>query len=84
LRELAQRLIAGVRAVGKHDYGGRFPIGVSIGIATFPDRVGRVGELLDVADSAMYAAKREGRSTFVFGGLFDSAPQSSNVVPITR
>ncbi|MBC8752500.1 MULTISPECIES: diguanylate cyclase domain-containing protein [Paraburkholderia] len=36
LRELAGRLVSCVRAVGKNEFGGRFPIGVSIGIATYP------------------------------------------------
>ncbi len=68
LAELAERLIAGVRTVGEHAYAGRFPIGVSIGIATFPDSAGQVDQLLDVADAAMYEAKRSGRSTYVFSG----------------
>jgi diguanylate cyclase len=82
LRDLAERLIAGVRTVGTHEYGGRFSIVVSIGIATFPGRVGRVGELLDVADAAMYAAKRGGRSSYVFGGPSGSVP--SNLMLLTR
>ncbi|MBO7819322.1 diguanylate cyclase domain-containing protein [Burkholderia pseudomallei] len=82
LRELAGRLIAPVRLVGEHEHGGRFPIGVSIGIATFPDRVRTVEELLDVADAAMYAAKRAGRSTYSFGATPDS--ELSNVVKLTR
>jgi diguanylate cyclase (GGDEF)-like protein len=68
LREFAGRLIASVRAVGEKEFGGRFPIGVSIGIATYPDRVNEVEGLLDMADAAMYAAKRRGRSTYSFGG----------------
>lgn len=82
LRELAGRLIARVRLVGEHEHGGRFPVGVSIGIATFPDRVRTVEELLDVADAAMYAAKRAGRSTYSFGTTPDS--ELSNVVKLTR
>lgn len=82
LRELAERLISRVRLVGEHEYGGRFPIGVSIGIATFPDRVRTVEELLDVADAAMYAAKRSGRSTYSFGASPDA--DSSNVIRLTR
>ncbi|AIV91899.1 diguanylate cyclase domain protein [Burkholderia pseudomallei A79D] len=82
LRELAERLIARVRPVGEHEHGGRFPIGVSIGIATFPDRVTTVEELLDVADARMYAAKRAGRSTYSFGASPDA--ELSNVVKLTR
>ena len=82
LRELAESLIARVRLVGEREYGGRFPIGVSIGIATFPDRVRTVEELLDVADAAMYVAKRNGRCTYSFG----ASPEAnrSNVIKLSR
>jgi diguanylate cyclase (GGDEF)-like protein len=82
LIELAERLIARVRLVGEHEYGGRFPIGVSVGISTCPDRVRTVEELLDVADAAMYAAKRNGRSTFSFGASAEAPP--SNVIKLSR
>ncbi|WP_027215039.1 diguanylate cyclase domain-containing protein [Burkholderia sp. WSM2232] len=82
LRDLAERLLASVKAVGEREYGGRFAIGVSIGIATFPDRVKSVGGLLDVADAAMYVAKRSGRSTYSFGA--SSAAGLSNVIRLTR
>ena len=54
------------RAVSQAEYAGRFQIGLSIGIATYPDRVKNVRQLVDVADAAMYVAKRE-RSRFRFG-----------------
>lgn len=82
LRELADRLISRVRAVGEKEYGGRFPIGVSVGIATYPDRVDTIEELLDIADAAMYAAKRSGRSTYSFGA--SPGQDLSNVVKLTR
>ncbi|WMY11392.1 diguanylate cyclase domain-containing protein [Paraburkholderia phenoliruptrix] len=82
LRELAERLVSSVRAVGEREYGGRFAIGVSIGIATFPDRVRSIAGLLDVADAAMYAAKRSGRSTYSFGA--SRAAGVSNVIRMTR
>jgi diguanylate cyclase (GGDEF)-like protein len=82
LRELSERLISCVRVVGKKEFDGRFEIGVSIGIATFPDRVQSVEKLLDVADAAMYVAKRGGRSTWSFGVLSEQHP--SNVVRLKR
>ncbi|WP_207000841.1 GGDEF domain-containing protein [Trinickia mobilis] len=82
LRELALRLISRVRTVGETEYGGRFPIGVSIGIATYPDRVESIEKLLDVADAAMYVAKRSGRATYSFGESPGGGP--SNVVRLTR
>lgn len=66
LRRLAHRLIEQVHAVAQAEYAGRFSIGLSIGIATYPDRVTNIRQLLDVADAAMYVAKRE-RSSFRFG-----------------
>ncbi|MGN6316344.1 diguanylate cyclase domain-containing protein [Trinickia sp.] len=67
LRQLARRLIAQAQAVAQAEYAGRFAIGLSVGIATYPDRVKNVRQLIDVADAAMYAAKRERSSTFRFG-----------------
>jgi diguanylate cyclase (GGDEF)-like protein len=66
LRRLARRLIEQVHAVAQAEFAGRFSIGLSIGIATYPDRVTNIRQLLDVADTAMYVAKRE-RSSFRFG-----------------
>ena len=66
LRDLATRLTTSVRQVGEDQPDGRLPIGVSIGIATYPDGVDSIDGLLDAADAAMYAAKRAGRSSFAF------------------
>jgi diguanylate cyclase (GGDEF)-like protein len=63
---LARRLIEQVQAVAQAEFAGRFEIGLSIGIATYPDRVNNVRELIDVADAAMYRAKRQ-RMSFCFG-----------------
>jgi diguanylate cyclase (GGDEF)-like protein len=62
LRRLAHRLIEQVQAVAQAEYSGRFSIGLSIGIATYPDRVKNIRQLIEVADAAMYVAKREGSS----------------------
>ncbi|MFC0398901.1 GGDEF domain-containing protein [Paraburkholderia rhizosphaerae] len=82
LRELAGRLIERVQQIGQRDYGGRFPLGVSVGIATWPDRVDAVEQLLDVADAAMYTAKQAGRSTYRFGTR--PGRQQGNVVTLPR
>lgn len=42
-------------------------IGVSIGIACYPDNAASKGALLIVADKAMYAAKAAGKNTYQFG-----------------
>jgi diguanylate cyclase len=69
LRQLARRLVAQVQAAAKAEYASRFDIGLSVGIATYPDRVRNVRQLIDAADGAMYAAKRERASSFCFGPL---------------
>jgi diguanylate cyclase (GGDEF)-like protein len=82
LAEIAMRLIACVQAVGEKEFASRLPIGASVGIATYPDRVGSFGELLDVADAAMYAAKRSGPSAYSFG----SSPEkrSADLLSLVR
>jgi diguanylate cyclase len=82
LRDLAGRLIERVQEIGHRDYGGRFALGVSIGIATWPDRVDAVAQLLDVADAAMYSAKQGGRSTYRFGAR--PGRQQGKVVTLPR
>ncbi len=47
-------------------------IGVSIGIARYPDDAPSKGTLLMVADKAMYAAKATGKSTYRFGTAGDA------------
>ncbi|MCG7403032.1 diguanylate cyclase [Caballeronia zhejiangensis] len=66
LRELALRLADRVRDVRTSELGERFQIGVSIGIATYPDTASSIEGLLDAADAAMYEAKRAGTSSYVF------------------
>lgn len=82
LCELAMRLITYLREAGEREFGSRFPISVSVGIATYPDRVESIEELLDVADAAMYTSKQRGRSTYTFG---ETPPKrASNVVTLAR
>ena len=82
LRVLARRLIAQVQAVAQAEYGGRFQIGLSIGIATYPERVTNLRQLIDIADTAMYAAKRERSSSFRFGPV--TANDSAYDVRMTK
>ncbi len=44
-------------------------VGVSIGVAYYPDHAGTADELLSCADKAMYQAKSEGKNTFRFYSL---------------
>lgn len=58
---LLQALVAPFAAAG-HE----LVIGASIGISTFPDHGGKSEDLLQQADSAMYAAKLSGKNRIVF------------------
>ncbi|MCR4302726.1 MAG: diguanylate cyclase [Gallionella sp.] len=49
-------------------------IGVSVGIACYPEDSAVESELLVTADKAMYAAKAAGRNTYRFGSVPDEAP----------
>ena len=58
------------RAIAREKFDGeeKQPLGkltLSIGVATFPDDAKREGTLLDRADHALYAAKKEGRNRVV-------------------
>ncbi|HEY1930785.1 MAG TPA: bacteriohemerythrin [Acetobacteraceae bacterium] len=62
---VAQRLIEAARQpipVG----GDELALGVSVGIAVFPEHAGTTDDLLAAADSALYAAKRHGRGRFAW------------------
>jgi len=68
---LAAKLIAAVRqpyALEDHDV----VIGASVGIARFPDHGESQGELLDRADTAMYAAKAAGGNTWRMASAYGS------------
>ena len=51
-------------------------LSVSVGGATFPDDAADLGALLEVADSALYAAKRAGRNAVRMGLHLHSTPQT--------
>lgn len=46
--------------------GHRVPVSTSIGVAVFPDQADEPDVLLELADRAMYAAKRKGKRQFCF------------------
>lgn len=61
--------------VGEHEVA----IGISIGIAVYPEHASAIGPLLTAADTALYEAKRVGKNNFKWAsGVFDAA-----VVPIS-
>jgi GGDEF domain-containing protein len=52
-------------------------LGGSVGVAFFPDDAKRGGELLRLADAAMYAAKKGGRNGWrMAGSLGEDEPSS--------
>lgn len=63
---LAERLIASLKDPLLPQFGNDYPVGVSIGIACFPDHAATSAQLTHAADEAMYAAKRGGRNCFRF------------------
>ncbi len=58
---LAERARAAIEAVTLHAPGGDVTVTASFGVAAFPD-TGELGELVAAADSALYAAKRDGKN----------------------
>jgi len=64
MAELAQRLMRELQGLSELEYEGK--VGVSIGIASFPDPVRDLEELLLASDAAMYEAKRRGGNPACF------------------
>jgi diguanylate cyclase (GGDEF)-like protein/PAS domain S-box-containing protein len=59
------RILASMAAPFELGGGGSVSVGASIGVALHPEHAGEAGRLLELADQAMYAAKRKGRNCFV-------------------
>jgi diguanylate cyclase (GGDEF)-like protein len=61
-----ERAQAFCQAVRHHEFGVPVRLTASIGVATFPYDARNAGELLEVADAAMYHSKRNGRDRVSF------------------
>lgn len=75
---VAKKVIESIAApfeLGGHTVG----IGVSIGIASYPDDAETMGALLIVADKAMYVAKAAGKNTYRFGFAGDATTAFQSV-----
>lgn len=59
----AERLRAAVEEASIVFRGQRIPVTISIGVATFPEDAADSDELINIADRALYEAKRRGRNT---------------------
>lgn len=71
---LAERLVAGLAQPLLPQFGERYPVGASIGIAIFPRDGTRVDELLNAAEAAMRVAKADGGNRFRFAGATAAGP----------
>jgi diguanylate cyclase (GGDEF)-like protein len=80
LHKIAKRLVTEAQALGRDLHNGRFSISVSVGIATYPDRIADPHDLLAGADSAMYVAKQAGRCRY----HFYEGQRPANVVCLDR
>lgn len=66
---VAERLRAGVEAYNFQDISMTKPVTVSMGLACFPENAPDERGLIEVADEALYAAKRSGKNRVVMAGL---------------
>ncbi len=62
---LAERLISTITAVRIRFKDHEFGLSVSIGIALFPDQARDAAELINLADTAMYQAKKSGANRWI-------------------
>lgn len=71
---LARRLLEALGSPLLPQFGERYPVGASIGIAVFPRDGTRADELLQAAEAAMRVAKAEGGNCFRFAGAARGGP----------
>ncbi len=74
---LAQKLIQLVAQPILH-LGELVPIGISIGLALFPNHSNEQEDLIKLADNAMYLAKKKGSNRFCFSEAVPKADQGSD------
>jgi len=65
---VARKLLDAMSSTGFDVAGQKLQVGVSIGVASFPDDASNVPELLARADAALYAAKEAGKNQFALAG----------------
>lgn len=80
-KETGERLRSAVENTSFDVDGKAISSTVSIGIATYPDEVGNVYELLDKADEALYECKRSGRNNVINYGDVKAASSVEHIPP---
>jgi diguanylate cyclase (GGDEF)-like protein/hemerythrin-like metal-binding protein len=71
---MAEKLIAALRKPIDLTAGKSCQLGVSIGIAIYPDNGVELDSLLSAADAAMFSCKARGKNTFAFSSAKAKAP----------
>jgi diguanylate cyclase (GGDEF)-like protein len=76
---LAERIRHAVAQLRFDGVNGPFSVTLSLGIAEFPTHANELAELIELADQALYAAKRGGRNRSILYGAadFGTAPARS-------
>ena len=76
---LAERIRHAVAQLRFDGVNGPFSVTLSLGIAEFPTHASELAELIELADQALYAAKRGGRNRSILYGAadFSTAPSRS-------
>lgn len=64
VKVIAQKIIHKISEVIELDTTKTCIVGISIGIAIYPDNGSEINKLMNAADSAMYASKEAGRNTY--------------------
>jgi len=79
--EIAERMRAQIEATPFRYAMGDHRVTVSLGVTSFPDPIGAIQNLMNVADSALYQAKRGGRNRVVAGRQLHLATGNTPAMP---
>ena len=70
---VAEKIIKSVSAPMYLKDGSAYSVGISIGIATYPECGGEIDNLMKAADAAMYESKQRGKNCFTFSQQVSTA-----------
>ena len=63
---VADKIISSIGEPMQLDDGGTYRVGVSVGIALFPDSGSEIDSLVKISDQAMYESKNKGKNCYTF------------------